>query len=183
MSGREPGLLGTHSPLFAPYGGFRTEDGWLVMAGAGSEQMWQRACAALDLAGLPDDPRFADGAARVAHRDELTSRIEAVLTRQPTGTWLGKLEAAGVPAAEVRGLAGVLGWSQVEALGSLQELPAGAGGTHPVVGPPFRLDRTVLTYPGPPPALGRDTRSVLAELGYPPDEITRLQDAGVVVAA
>jgi len=178
VSGREPGLLGTHSPLFAPYGGFRTEDGWLVMAGAGSEQLWQRACAALDLADLAADARFADAAARVAHRDELTSCIEAVLTRQSTEHWLGQLEKAGVPAAEVRGLAGVLGWSQVAALGSLQAPASG----HRVVGPPFRLDRTVLAYPGPAPALGRDTRPVLAELGYPPDEIARLEDAGVVVA-
>lgn len=177
VSGREPGLLATHSPLFAPYGGFRTEDGWLVMAGAGSEELWQRACAALDLADLADDPRFGDGAARVAHRDELTAYIEAVLTTQPTAHWLGKLEAAGVPAAEVRGLAGVLGWSQVAALGSLQAPAPG----HHVVGPPFRLDRTVLAYPGPAPALGRDTRPVLAELGYPPDEIARLEGAGVVV--
>jgi crotonobetainyl-CoA:carnitine CoA-transferase CaiB-like acyl-CoA transferase len=177
VSGREPGLLGTHSPLFAPYGGFRTEDGWLVMAGAGSEQLWQRACAALDLAGLAGDPRFADGAARVAHRDELTRCIEAVLTTQPTEHWLGKLEAAGVPAAQVRGLAGVLDWPQVAALGSLQSLPPGQA-----VSPPFRLDRTVLAYPGPAPALGRDTRPVLAELGYQPDEIARLEDVGVVVA-
>jgi crotonobetainyl-CoA:carnitine CoA-transferase CaiB-like acyl-CoA transferase len=183
VSGREPGLLGTHSPLFAPYGGFRTADGWLVMAGAGSERLWQRACAALGLAGLTRDPRFADGAARVAHRDELTACLEAVLTGQPTEHWLSQLEAAGVPAAEVRGLAGVLGWSQVASLGSLQELAAGADGAHQVVGPPFRLDRTVLAYPGPAPALGRDTRRVLAGLGYPPDEITRLEDAGVVVTA
>jgi len=181
VSGREPGLLGTHSPLFAPYGGFRTGDGWLVMAGAGSEQLWQRACTALDLADLIGDPRFADGASRVSHRDELTSCIEAMLTTQPTEHWLGKLEAAGVPAAEVRGLASVLGWPQVAALGSIQRPPSGAGSAGPVVGPPFRLDRTVLTYPGPAPALGRDTRRVLADLGYPASEIARLEDSGVVV--
>jgi crotonobetainyl-CoA:carnitine CoA-transferase CaiB-like acyl-CoA transferase len=209
VSGREPGLLGTHSPLFAPYGGFRTADGWLVMAGAGSEQMWQRACAALGLTGLAGDPRFADGASRVANREELTSRIEAVLSTQPTGHWLGRLEAAGVPAAEVRGLAGVLGWPQVSALGSLQapgatpaaaatstgfatsDAPAApaasvtpeAGSAFKVVGPPFRLGRTILAYPGPAPALGRDTRSVLTDLGYQPDEIAKLDEAGVVVAA
>jgi len=184
VSGREPGLLGTHSPLFAPYGGFRTADGWLVMAGAGSEQMWRRACAALGLEDLAADPRFADGAARVAHRDELTARIETVLTKEPTGHWLRGLETAGVPAAEVRGLAGVLGWPQVDALGSLQDLPAGRDGErYRVVGPPFRLDRAVLAYPGPAPALGRDTRSVLTELGYPAAEIAGLEDTGVVVAA
>jgi crotonobetainyl-CoA:carnitine CoA-transferase CaiB-like acyl-CoA transferase len=226
VSGRETGLLGTHSPLYAPYGGFRTADGWLVMAGAGSEELWQRACSALGLTGLTDDPRFADGASRVAHRDELTSCIEAVLTTQPTEHWLAHLAAAGVPAAEVRGLASVLGWPQVAALGSVQAPAPGASsgvagaepaavagaesaavagaesgavagaesgaepdagadpaaGAFRVVGPPFRLDRTVLAYPGPAPALGRDTRSVLAELGYPEAEIARLEDAGVVVA-
>jgi crotonobetainyl-CoA:carnitine CoA-transferase CaiB-like acyl-CoA transferase len=181
VSGREPGLLGTHSPLFAPYGGFRTADGWVVMAGAGSEPLWQRACAALGLDDLTGDPRFADGPARVAHRDELTSCIEAVLTQRPTEHWLGRLAAAGVPAAEVRGLSDVLGWPQVAALGSLQS--PGAGRTSRVVGPPFRLDRTVLAYPGPAPALGHDTRSVLADLGYPADEIAKLEDTGVVKAA
>ncbi len=192
VSGREPGLLGTHSPLFAPYGGFRTADGWLVMAGAGSEELWHRACTALGLAGLLDDPRFAEAASRVANRDELTSCVETVLMAQPTDHWLGKLEAAGVPAAEVRGLASVLGWPQVAALGSLQAptapTPAPAtttpgAGTFRVVGPPFRLNRTILAYPGPAPALGRDTRGVLAGLGYVPEEIRRLEDEGVVLAA
>lgn len=183
VSGREPGLLGTHSPLFAPYGGFRTGDGWLVMAGAGTENMWRRAITALDLADLAQDPRFADGAARVAHRDELTERIEAVLTRHPSDHWLRRLGLAGVPAAEVRGLASVLNWPQVAALGSLQPQLAGTDGTCQVVGPPFRMDHAVLAYPGPAPALGRDTRRVLAELDYPPDEVAKLEDAGVVVAA
>ena len=62
-------------------------------------------------------------------------------------------------------------------------MPRTTDGAFPVVGPPFRLDRAVLAYPGPAPALGRDTRGVLAELGYPAAEIARLQDAGVVVAA
>ena len=35
VSGEAPGLLGTHSPTFAPYGGFRTADGWIVVAEPG----------------------------------------------------------------------------------------------------------------------------------------------------
>ena len=190
VSGREPGLLGTHSPLFAPYGGFRTADGWLVMAGAGSEQLWRRACERAGRGrtcpttrGSPTAraggaPRRADR----AHRGRADRAADRALA--------GKLEAAGVPAAEVRGLASVLGWPQVAALGSLQPPtpepcrgPDAGGGRYRVVGPPFRLDRTVLAYPGPPPALGRDTRAVLADLGYQPNEITKLEDAGVVVAA
>src|SRR5262249_8482994 len=87
-AGEAPGLLGTHSPLFAPYGGFRTADGWLVLAGAGSEEMWRRACRALGRDALAEDPRFADNALRVANRDSLTQEIEAVLTSRPTAYWL-----------------------------------------------------------------------------------------------
>ena len=108
ISGEVPGLLGTHSPTFAPYGGFRTADGWLVLAGAGSEEMWARACRVLGLRALLDDERFADNARRVAHRDQLTAEIEAVLTTRPTAYWLASLAEAGVPAAEVADLAQAL---------------------------------------------------------------------------
>jgi len=59
-----PGLIGSHSPTFAPYGCFRTADGWLALAGAGSEQMWARACAVLGLEALVADDRFADNELR-----------------------------------------------------------------------------------------------------------------------
>ena len=51
VSGEVPGLLGTHSPTFAPYGGFRTSDGWIVLAGAGSEDLWARCCRVLGPGG------------------------------------------------------------------------------------------------------------------------------------
>ena len=53
VSGDVPGLLGTHSPTFAPYGGFRTADGWIVLAGAGSEDLWVRCCRVLGLERAP----------------------------------------------------------------------------------------------------------------------------------
>src|SRR5438093_12263180 len=60
VSGEVPGFLGTHSPTFAPYGGFRTGDGWIMLAGAGSEDMWVRCCRCLALMHMTEVPRFAD---------------------------------------------------------------------------------------------------------------------------
>jgi crotonobetainyl-CoA:carnitine CoA-transferase CaiB-like acyl-CoA transferase len=181
VSGQVPGLLGTHSPTFAPYGGFRTADGWVVLAGAGSEELWARACGALGLGALLDDERFTDNARRVAHRDELSHEIETVLTTRPTAHWLARLEAAGVPAAQVQGLAEVLARPQVAALGSVQVLDHPSAGPYRLIGPPLRIDRAALPYPAPAPVLGADTRAVLADAGLRPAEIDSLVSQGVAV--
>ena len=180
ISGEVPGLLGTHSPTFAPYGGFRTADGWIVLAGAGSEEMWVRACRVLGLQALLDDERFADNARRVAHRDQLAAEIEAVLTTRPTAYWLASLAEAGVPAAEVADLAQALDSPQAKALGAVQEL--GHPAAYRLVGPPLRVDRAALGYPAPAPRLGSDTRAVLGEAGLSQADIDGLARDGVVVA-
>jgi len=182
VSGQAPGLLGTHSPTFAPYGGFRTADGWLVLAGAGSEDLWARACRALGREELTRDVRFADNARRVARRDELTREIEAILCTRPTAHWLALFARAGVPAAEVKDVAQALSQPQVAALGSIQELAHPAAGAYRLIGPPLRIDRDELGYPAPAPELGSDSRAVLAEAGLAPADIDRLIDQGVVVA-
>lgn len=182
VSGKTPGPLGTHSPTFAPYGGFRAADGWLVMAGAGAEDIWVRACRALGLDALIADPRFADNALRVAHRDELTKQIEAVLATRPVAHWLPLLQAAGVPAAEVQDVTQVLARPQVAALGAIQELAHPTAGSQRLIGPPLRIDREKLAYASPAPALGAHSRAVLAEAGLPPADIGRLVADGIVVA-
>jgi crotonobetainyl-CoA:carnitine CoA-transferase CaiB-like acyl-CoA transferase len=182
VSGAVPGLLGTHSPTFAPYGGFRTADGWIVLAGAGSEELWRRACGALGLTHLLDEERFADNASRVAHRDELTSQVEKVLGTGPSAHWLGRLAAAGVPAAEVRNLPEVLASRQVQALGSVQELAHPTAGGYRLIGPPLRIGQAALGYPRPAPVLGADTRAVLAEAGVAASDIDELVAQGIAVA-
>jgi crotonobetainyl-CoA:carnitine CoA-transferase CaiB-like acyl-CoA transferase len=181
-SGEVPGLLGTHSPLFAPYGGFRTADGWLVLAGAGSEDIWMRACRALGLDALASDPRFADNARRVASRDTLTREIEAVLTAKPTAHWLGVLADAGVPAGQIRSLSEALASPQVAALGAVQELEQPASSRYQLISPPLRIGGAPLSYPSPAPALGADTVAVLADAGLAAEQIDGLISQGIAVA-
>jgi crotonobetainyl-CoA:carnitine CoA-transferase CaiB-like acyl-CoA transferase len=182
VSGRPPSLLGTHSPVFAPYGGFPTSDGWIVVAGAGSEEMWVRFCRALGLEALVEDPRFADNAARVRHRDDLSERISEVLRSRTSRQWLDVLDDAGVPAAEVEALDRVLDGGQTKALGALQTLEHASAGPYRVVGAPLRIDLEPLPYPRPASAFGADTREVLSEVGVSADEIDALVAAGLAVA-
>jgi crotonobetainyl-CoA:carnitine CoA-transferase CaiB-like acyl-CoA transferase len=181
-SGPVPGLLGSHSPTFAPYGGFRTADGWLMLAGAGSEDLWRRACGVMGLDRLTEDERFADNPRRVANRDDLTREIELVLAGEPTAHWLAAFERAGVPAAEVRDVLQTLGSAQVAALGLVQQLCHPRAGGYHVIGPPVRIDHAPLSYPAPAPALGSGTRAVLAEAGLSDAQVQELIDQEVAVA-
>lgn len=180
--GPTPGLLGTHSPTFAPYGSFRTADGWIVLAGAGSEEMWVRACEVLGRVELVSDPRFSDNAARVAHRDELTAELEAILDTRPTEHWLAAMARAGVPASTVRDIAAAVATKQVEALGAVQRVGEGSNG-YRIVGAPVRVDHQTLAASCAAPALGADTASVLASLGLSDDDVARLEDLGVIRCA
>ena len=153
------------------------------MAGAGSEELWRRACEVLGAEGLIEDERFSDNASRVAHRDELTAALEAILVREPSRHWLELLGAAGVPVAEVRTLGEVVQSEQVAALGSLEHLAHDRAGDTVVVAPPVRFDRASLGYGSAAPVLGADTAEVLGELGISEKEIARLVSEGTAVTA
>jgi crotonobetainyl-CoA:carnitine CoA-transferase CaiB-like acyl-CoA transferase len=182
VSGETPGLLGTHSPTFAPYGGFRTADGWIVLAGAGSEDLWVRCCGVLGVEELLDDPRFTDNAARVQHRDELTAELERALATRTSAVWLAMLETEGVPAAEVRDIGQVFDGVQPAALGSVQELSHPEAGPYRLVSAPVRIDGEPLAYPCPAPSLGADTRAVLTDAGLSDADVDALVAAGAAIA-
>jgi crotonobetainyl-CoA:carnitine CoA-transferase CaiB-like acyl-CoA transferase len=179
-SGSVPGLLGTHSPTFAPYGKFRTSNGWIVLAGAGSEDLWQRACTVLAREELIGDSRFKDNATRVQHRDELTKELEAALAKEPTAIWLERFAGAGVPATEIRSVDQVLDGTQTDALGIVQTHAFPQTGIYRVLGAPMRFDHDPLDPPKASPELGSDTLGILEELGFSGEAIDDLRARGVV---
>ena len=179
VGGELPGLLGSHSPTFAPYGAFRASDGMFVAAGTGSEALWQRFCMAIGAPHLIEDPRFADNASRVAAREELTDEIEAITTKRSVAEWLDIFVKASVPADRINDVAGVLGGAQAHALGAVQTLIHETAGAYPVLGIPVRVDRDPLRIPRAAPLLGADTRESLRSAGVTPDDIDALIRSGV----
>jgi crotonobetainyl-CoA:carnitine CoA-transferase CaiB-like acyl-CoA transferase len=175
--GALPRPVGSHSPLFAPYGAFRAaDDTWVVLAGAGSEHLWKAMCVELGLDALIGDPRFESNADRVAHRDELTRAMEVVLAAAPAVEWVKRLEAVGVPAGLITS---VPASEQVAALDSIYELERG-GETYRSVGLPFRIDG-VRGHPATAaPRLGEHTEAVLRGLHFAPSDIATLAARGVI---
>ena len=78
---------------------------------------------------------------------------------------IARLEAAGVPVAPINTIEDAFNDAQVIARGLKLDLAqAGTGHRIPGVRTPILLSETPLRYPAAAPALGADTRAVLAAL-------------------
>ncbi len=179
VSGRVPRRLGNAHPNIVPYQAFPAADGHVIIA-VGNDGQFRHLCAALGVAGLADDPRFATNRERVAHRGVLVPLIAARTETLSRADLLAALEAAGVPAGPINDVADVFADPQVVARGMRLDLDTGDGDTVPSVRTPIRMSATPPVYGRPSPRLGADTRAILAELGYGAAEAERLATDGVV---
>ena len=179
VTGRSPGRRGNAHPSIVPYETFATADGEIAVA-VGSERQWPRFCAALGLADVADDPRFATNGGRVAHRDELRPILAARLTTGSSAAWLARLAEAEVPSGPINDVLSALHHPPAVARGTVVELDHPVLGRISQVGPPFALSATPASVRTPPPLLGEQTDEVLAELGYGAAEIAKLRAEDVV---
>ena len=171
--GTVPGRHGTAFPLISPYQVFHASDGDVMIA-AGNDGLFVRLCDALGLAALAEDPRFATNPDRVARREELAALIQERVANEPLADLLGRLDAAGVPAAAVNDVGVAAEHEQTRALGLIQELPK------PTVALPLSVDGERVAHRRPPPRLGEHTDEVLGELGYDDAELAALAAQGVI---
>lgn len=79
--------IGNRNPTFSPAGTFQTKDGRLVQIAAGGDKVWQRLAAAMGMAELATDERYARSRARIERADEL---------EQMLSDWVGKHDYAEV---------------------------------------------------------------------------------------
>ena len=162
LTGEEARRYGNAHPHIVPYQTFEASDGWIAVAAA-NDALYLRLCAVLGRPKLGEDERFLSNADRVRNRDQLVPLLAEVFCRRTTDEWVAALQGAGVPAGKVRGV--LEAFSAAEAAGR----PATDSVSHPavdelkLVASPIRLTRASLREPEPPPQLGRDTASVLAD--------------------
>lgn len=172
----EPVYARAASPNRRPY---RTADGWIA-ALIYTDKHWR---AFLDIAGHPDwalDPRFATLKERVKWVDEVYGRVAETLAQRGTAEWLAAFGRAEIPAAPVNDTADLLHDPHLQAVGFFteQETPLG---TVRYPGMPAWFSRTPGQITNPAPALGQDSRAVLAEAGFGEAEIEALIAAGALV--
>ena len=140
-----------------PYQAFETRQGWLMIA-AGNDGLFRKLTAALGLAELASDPRFATNSARILNREAILSLIAEAVRTWPFGELQAALDAAGVPNAPIQTVDQVARHAQTEALGMLQQ---SAAGELALAGIALSIDGVRPRAKGSAPALGEHNETVL----------------------
>ncbi|HVX30825.1 MAG TPA: CoA transferase [Nitrolancea sp.] len=174
-----PPPAGNHHPINAPYGVFRTKDGYITI-GATGDKRWPKLCELLGLPDLPNDPRFNTNGGRHANRFELAEVLETKLRERNSDEWEVLLNKNSIPCGPIYNVGQALDHPQVRHRQMVVERPHPTMGNVRLLGLPVKLRETPGDVFRVPPLLGEQNDEILSELGMPPDEIERLRERGIV---
>lgn len=163
-----------HAWVTAPYGVYRTKDGYITLAQAPLHILGE----ALDNDRLRQMTSWSDG---MDHRDEVYQIVSEIMPRRTTAEWLETLDRYKLWAGPVYTYADLVHDPHVVETGMVTSV------NHPKIGSlrmpnvPLRFSDTPAEVRLPPPLLGEQTDSVLREvLGYDIQRLQQLHDAGAI---
>ncbi len=165
--GKQIARAGLGHAAIVPYDRYPTADGDILI-GVQNDRGWDALTRVV--LGPPTSPTIRGIAptsigCRAAEVDAL---IAAETKRFPTAKLDRRLAAAGVPAARIRDLAGVVDHPQLDERDRWREVDTKVGPIRAVL-PPMTFDDVELAM-GPVPALGEHTEAVLREFGITDDD-------------
>ncbi len=177
--GGVPPPAGHHHPINAPYGVFKTRDGYVTL-GATGDKRWRRFCEVLGAPEWLTDPRFATNGDRFANRYVLAELISEKLQVHTSAEWERLLNAAGIPCGPIYRLDEALDHPQVRHRQMVVEREHPTLGTVRLLGLPVKFSETPGAVFRVPPPLGQHTDEVLRELGLADADLARLRAEGVI---
>jgi crotonobetainyl-CoA:carnitine CoA-transferase CaiB-like acyl-CoA transferase len=163
-------------PILCPYGAHRARDGQVIF-GIQNEREWVVFCdKVLGRPDLTSHPHFANVAARVAHRAELTVLIEDFFSTMTKLEAAALLERAGIANGRLNEAKDVWEHPQLAARDRWRDVPTPAGMVRGLL-PPFTFSDHEAAI-GAVPSLGEHTDAVLRELGYADAAIAAMHAGG-----
>ncbi len=174
MSGNEPQLTGNSHPNIAPYDLYETAT-TPVFLGIGNNGQFRKLCASLERPDIPEDPRFVDNSARLAHRQELNDLLNEALSDKEGVEFATELLKAGVPAGAAMTVPEALNHPHTIHRDMVVEKDGYRG-----TGIAIKMSRTPGEVRTAPPGFGANGRDILKEIGYTEKEISSLTEDGIV---
>ncbi len=161
-----------HASIPAPYGVYRTADGWLTLAMSPLPALGEL----LDSDWLRSLTAYNDG---MEQRDDVYAHIhEAFLTRT-TAEWVALADHHGVWAGPVHDYEALSQDEHLLATGAFVDQPQGGVPTK-TLRPPVRLSRTPASIRLGAPRLGEHSDEILRSIGYSEEAVGALVRDGVI---
>jgi crotonobetainyl-CoA:carnitine CoA-transferase CaiB-like acyl-CoA transferase len=179
-SGKVHPRTGNASHGRVPINVYPARDGYVAMNLA-VEEHWYSLLKAMGREDMRSDPRFADNAARVAHREETDAAIAAWTSTLPRMEIFAIARRLRIPLAPVREVDEVMHDPHMHERGFLEEIDHDEIGRITVMNTPLRVHGTDKVPATPSPKLGQHNDEVYGGmLGLSAAELTELQREGVI---
>jgi benzylsuccinate CoA-transferase BbsF subunit len=180
VNGKVDNRRGNSHPEMAPHGVYPCagDDRWIAIA-VSTEEKW---AALRTVLALPDEPKWATLAGRLADRDALDRAVAARTAQEEAMPLTERLQAAGVAAGAVQDARDVLRHDrQLAWRGHWVEFMHPEMGNSTYNASPFRFSDAASAPTSPAPLLGQHTREICRDLlGLADAEIDRLRAANVL---
>ena len=131
-------------PSMTPYEAFDAADGAFLIC-AGNDRLFGKLAEVMARPDWITDPRFASNRDRLKHKPALFAAMRPILATRTRADWVARMEAAGVPAAQIHSIPEALAQPQVQALGMFQAIP----------GEDFKLTAMPISFDGERPQIAR----------------------------
>lgn len=160
---------------------YKTKDGHIGVM-IYNDKHWRAFFAAIGDPEWSKDPMFASMRSRTENIGTVLAKLAEVLAERTSAEWMELFRKAEIPATPIASLNDLLTDPHLCETGFWEERDSDQGRLR-FPGIPTRFSATPGAIGDPGPALGGDSRAVLAELGLSADEIDALVADRVVIAA
>ncbi|MGD6875775.1 CaiB/BaiF CoA transferase family protein [Bacillus infantis] len=163
--GEVPRRNGTAHRVSAPYQGFKTKDGFILI-GAANQKLWETFC--LQVAGQPgwlEDPRYLTNTLRNEHVSQLEQDIESILAEETSEYWLQLLEKHKIPCGPIHSYDQALNDPHILERQMVLTYDHPAAGTTKTLGFPAKFSETPGRITRPAPRLGEHNEEIFRKLG------------------
>jgi crotonobetainyl-CoA:carnitine CoA-transferase CaiB-like acyl-CoA transferase len=164
--GEVPQRNGMAHRVSAPYQGFQTKNGFILI-GAANQKLWEKFC--LNVVDQPEwleNPRYATNSLRNEHVDELEKEIEEILVTETSEYWLEVLEKNGIPSGPIYSYDQTLNNPHIKEREMVLEYLHPIAGSTKTLGFPAKFSETPGQLVKPAPLLGQHNEEILQEIGF-----------------
>jgi crotonobetainyl-CoA:carnitine CoA-transferase CaiB-like acyl-CoA transferase len=173
--------VGNDFPDAAPRSLFQTQDGHWLGLSATSQSTWESLARAVGMAGLIDDPRFKDNAARLENKDVLNQELQGWLGQRPLEQTMEELVPSGGVVGPVYNVQQIIEDPHYQSRDDIVEVEDPELGPAKMLGVVPKLSGTPGSVEHAGPRLGQHNREVYGDwLGLGEEQLAELIEREVV---